>query len=144
MLKVSSYSVHELIFVESDSKCHEGSFMAMSLTMIWGILWLPCPMVLWRLVPRAVEDFTDRPLRVLFLDEALWASLRTAPVSLVSWSRKILPLVASSHIQSHTIIIMDFMLNCISSLHRWLSYTLGNVRDNPSWNRQYRKQYANC
>ena len=71
--------------------------------------------VLRRLIPRSV-DFISTQCAVTGLGPVSSKSLWTAPVSLVSWSRKMFPLVTSSHIQSHTIIIMDFKWNCTPSL----------------------------
>ena len=61
---------------------------------------------LGKLIPSSVEAFVDRPLSVLLLDQArvlpgyqassksLWTTL----MLLASWSRKIFPFVASSHV----------------------------------------------
>ena len=40
-------------------------------------------------------------------------SLWTIPVLIASWSRKIFPLIASSHIQSYTVTIIDLIWNYI-------------------------------
>ena len=54
------------------------------------------------------KDFVDRPLNVLLLDQAIkqYPKFFGPPVLLASWSRKILPLVASSHIYSYTVTIL--------------------------------------
>ena len=52
-------------------------------------------MVLGVNIPRSDNDFADRPLNVLLLDEAL---LTVGKISSLSWSRKIFPLVAFSRI----------------------------------------------
>ena len=46
------------------------------------------------------KGFVDRPLNVLLLDYAIkqYPKFSRPPVLLASWSRKIFPLVASSHI----------------------------------------------
>ena len=43
-------------------------------------------------------------------------SLWTIPVFLASWSRKMFPLVVSSHILSYIIAVIDLIWNCISAL----------------------------
>ena len=147
MLKVSSCSIHDSIFVEADSKCqcpvtgplygHEfdhglgGHIMT---TLSHGAE-KAHSQISWRFHWRATQ------CAVTGLGPVSSKSLWTAPVSWVSWSREIFPVVASFHIQSHTIITMDFIWNCVLS-YQWLSHILHNVRDNTSWNRQYRKQYS--
>ena len=66
-------------------------------------------------------------------------SLWTTPTLPASWSREIVPFVASSYICSHTITIIDLVWNCSPSFYQGLSHTLGNVRNNTFWNGQYRK-----
>ena len=57
-------------------------------------------------------------------------SLNHTCLKLASWSRKIFPLVASSHIQSYIIIIIDLIWNCISAFYHRLSHTFSNIRNN--------------
>ena len=87
-------------------------------------------MVLGRLIPRSREDSIDRPLRVLLLDQTLQVASLWTTVLLASWSRKIFPLVASSHIQSYIITVIYLIWKCISALYHRLSHTFVNVRNN--------------
>ena len=57
----------------------QGPFIALYSTMLWGISWPLCPMVLGRLIPRSTKDFTDGPLNVLLLDQALQAAKVSGP-----------------------------------------------------------------
>ena len=61
------------------------------------------------------KDFVDRPLNVLLLDQAIkqYPKFSGPPVLLASWSRKIFPLVSSSHIQSYTITVIDLIWDYI-------------------------------
>lgn len=67
-----------------------------------GISWPFCPMVLGMLIPRWGKDFVDRPLNALLPDKALFVNSSLTPLDCLFysllWSRKWLPLVASSHI----------------------------------------------
>ena len=75
-------------------------------------------MVLRKLIPRSGEDFIAWLLSALLLDEALLTvtkSLWTMYLTGLLLSRKIFPLVASSHIQSYKITIMDLIWNYVES-----------------------------
>ena len=87
-------------------------------------------MVLGRLIPRSREDFIDRLLSVLLLDQALQVASLWTTLLLVSWSRRIFPLVAFSHIQSYINTIIDLIWNCISASYHRLSHTFVHVRNN--------------
>ena len=67
------------------------------------------------LLPRLGKDFFDRLLNVLLVDKTLLTVARASgqPVIL---SGKWFPLVASSHIYSYTIIIIDLIELYISSI----------------------------
>ena len=74
------------------------------------------------LIPRSGEGFLDRTLHVLLVDQTqltVAKSLCTTCLTSPLWSRKWLPLVASSHIQSYTIAIIDliglYMWSIVSS-----------------------------
>ena len=56
-------------------------------------------------------------------------SLWTRPVLLASWSKKIFPLVASSHILSYIITIIDLIWNCISAFYHRLKQAFSNIRN---------------
>ena len=85
------------------------------------------------LIPRSGEDFIDRPLNVLLLGQAIkqYPEFSELPVfTSLLWSRKISPLVASSHIWSYAVRITALIWNYISSFYQRLNHTFGNVRNN--------------
>ena len=49
-----------------------------------GISWPLCPMALGRLIPRSREGSIDRPLNVLFLEQALWVAKSLDHTCLIS------------------------------------------------------------
>ena len=68
MLKVSSCSVHELIFVNTGSKCklpEQGPSIAISLTMVWGAFHDHCVPQCWE---GSFPDLLKISLYVLLLD----------------------------------------------------------------------------
>ena len=79
----------------------QGPFMATCLTMLWGHFMALCLVVLGRLIPSSNEDSIDIPQCAvirpgLVSSQSFW----TIAVLLASWDRKIVLLVASSHIES--------------------------------------------
>ena len=79
------------------------------------------------------KDSIDRPLQCVVTRPGLESSksLWTIPVLLASWSRKIFPLVASSHIQIYIITIIDLIWKYISTFYHRLSHTFCNIINNP-------------
>ena len=58
---------------------HQGHFIAPYLTMLWDISLLLCPVMQGRLIPKSTEDFIDRPLNALLLDQSLQAAKVSEP-----------------------------------------------------------------
>ena len=73
------------------------------------------PKLLRMSILRFGKDFVDRSLNVPLLDQAIkqYPKFSGPPVLLASWSRKTFPLVASSHIQTYTVTIIDLTWNYI-------------------------------
>ena len=89
--------------------------------------------MLGRLIPRSNEDSIDIPQCAvirpgLVSSQSLW----TIAVLLASWDRKIVLLVASSHIREHyyIITITGLIWKCISAFYHRLSHTFANIKDN--------------
>ena len=77
------------------------------------------------LCPKAALD-------CLFLSSPFTVLRMLIPTCLTSllWSRKIFPLVPSSHVQSYTITIIDLIWNCMSSFYQKLSHVCGYAISN--------------
>ena len=72
MLKVSSYNVHDLIFVEEVGKCQFPVSRALHGykfdPWLGGFLRSFHPTLIGMLIPRSGEDFSNRSLNMLLLD----------------------------------------------------------------------------
>ena len=106
----------------------QGPFTAIYLTMFWGDFMATVICSAGQAHPQVQGRFHWQATQCAVIGTGLASSksLWTMPVLLASWSRKIFPLVASSHIYynywSHT--------DCISAFYHRLSHTFGNVRNN--------------
>ena len=144
MLKVSSYSVHELIFVEFDIKCHAGLLYGHEFDHDLGHFVTVLSHGALKVRSQGCRGFHWQapPCAVPGRGPVSKSADRTCLTSLLV-QENIPSCCFFSYTESHHY-NYGFYVELYPSLHQWLSHTLGNVRDNPSWNRQYRKQYANC